>query len=90
MTDTDVVGLGNNPIIADTTTTATMIPTKDAPGCIVGTAENITGVLDNAQILISTLLRITLNIEGHLLTEAHQLTHNIAADHALGQHTGQL
>ena len=90
MTDTDTIGLGHNPILADTTATATMIPTEDAPGHIVGTAENITGVLHNVQMLISTVLTTTLYIEGHLLTEAPWLTHVITADHALDQPTGWL
>ena len=33
---------------------------------------------------------MTLHIEGHLLTEAHWLTHVITADHTLDQPTGQL
>ena len=33
---------------------------------------------------------MTLHIEAHLYTGAHQLTHDIAADHALIQPTGQL
>ena len=85
-----MVGLVHNPILTDTTATAAMIPTKDAPGHIVGTAENITGVLHNTQILISTILAASLHVEGHLLTEAPWLTHVIVADHALDQPTGQL
>ena len=69
-----------------------MIPTEDDPGHIIGIADNITGVLHNAhtQMLISTILAMTLHIEGHPLIEAHQLTHENTADHALNQPTGQL
>ena len=58
----------------------------------MGTADNITGVLHNTHIqtLISTFLTAILHIEGHLLTEAYQLTPKIAADHTLDQPTGQL
>ena len=92
MTDTDALGLCHNPILTDTTATVAMIPTEDAPGHIIGTADNITGVLHDAhtQMLISTVLAVTLHIEGHLLIEAHWLTHEITADHALDQPTGQL
>ena len=85
-----MVGQGHNHILADTTTTATMIPTKDAPGHIIGTADNITGVLPGAhtQMLISTgILTMTFHIEGHLLIEAQQLTHEIAANHTHEQPT---
>ena len=33
---------------------------------------------------------MTPHIEGHLLTGVHQLTHEIAADQALGQDIGKL
>ena len=92
MTNTDAIGLGHNHILADTaaTATATMIPSEDAPAHIVGTAENITGVLHNAQMHISTILTMTVYIESHLLTEAPWLTCMITADHALNQPTGWL
>ena len=79
MTDTDMVGPDHNPILINTSATVTMIPTEAAPGHTIGIADNITGILHDAhtQMLISTIL------EGHLLTEAHQLTHEIAADNVL-------
>ena len=68
-----------------------MIPTEATPGDIIGTAD-ITGILHDThtQTLISTVLIMTLHIEGHLHTEAHQFTHEITADHALDQPTDQL
>ena len=50
------------------------------------------GVIHDAhtQTLISTILAMTLHIEGHLHTGVHQLTQEITADHALSQPTGQL
>ena len=85
MTDTDTVGLGHNPILTDNTATVTMIPNEDAPGYIIGTADNITGVIFDAhtQMLISTVLTITLHIEGRPFIEPHWFTHEIAADHVL-------
>ena len=92
MTDTDAVGLDPNPILTDTTATVTMIPTEDAPGHIIRTTDNITGVLHDAhtQMLISTILTMTLHIEGHLLIDGHWLIHEIEDDHTLDQPTGQL
>ena len=69
-----------------------MIPKEATLGHIIGTADNITGVLHDThpQILISTVLTMTLHIEGNLLIEAHLLTHKITADHTLNQPTSQL
>ena len=75
MTDTDMVGLVHYPILTDTAVTATMIPTRDTPGHIIGIADNITGILHDAytQMLISTILAMTPHIEGHLVIEVHWL-----------------
>ena len=92
MTDTHMVGLDHNPILADTTATVTMIPTEAIPGHITGTTDDITGIFHDihTQVYIHTVLTMTLHIEGHLHTGAHQLPHEIAADHTLDQPTGQL
>ena len=52
MTDTDMVGIGHSPILTDTAATAAMIPTEDAAGYIVGTAENITRILGCSNVYI--------------------------------------
>ena len=69
-----------------------MTPTDSILGHSIGTADYITGVIydTHTPMLISTVLTAILHIEGHLPTEAHQLTHEIAADHALNQPTGHL
>ena len=81
MTDTDVVGLGHNPILTDTTATVTMIPTEDAAGHIIGTADNITGVLHNThtQMLISTNLTM---ITPHSRSSSHRSSLPYSQDHS--------
>ena len=60
--------------------------------CTTGATDNITEVIHDAhtQILISTVLTMTLHIEGHLHIGAHQFTYRITAYHTLNQPTGQL
>ena len=91
-TGTNVVDADHNHIIKDTTAKVTINPTEVILGNNIGTADNITGVIHNAliQTLTSTILTMILYIEGHLYTEAHQLTHKITADQSLNQPTGQL
>ena len=91
-TGTNAVDPDHNHIIKDTTAEVTITPTEAILSHTTGTADDITGVFHNAhtQTIISTILTMTLHTEGHLHTAAHQLTHEIAADHALDQPTGQL
>ena len=91
-TGTNAADRDHNHIIKDTTAKVTIIPTKAVLGHTIGTADIITGIIHDThtQMLISTILAMILHIEGHLQTEAHQLTHKITADHTLNQPTGQL
>ena len=91
-TGTNAVHPDDNYIIKDTTAKVTIIPTKAILGHTIGITDDITEVIHDAhtQILISTILTMTLHMEGHLHIGVHQLTHGIAADHALNQPTGQL
>ena len=91
-TGTNTVDPDHNHIIEATTDKVTMTPIEAVLGHTIGTADDITGVIHDAytQTLIYTILTMTLHLEGHLHTGAHQLTHEIAADHALDQPTGQL
>ena len=84
-TGTDAVDPDQDHIIKDTAEKAML-------GHTIWTADDITGVIHDAhtQRLIFTVLTVTLHIEGHLLTGAHQLSHEIKADHTLSQPTGQL
>ena len=69
-----------------------MIPTEAIPGHTIGTTDDITGVIHDVhtQVLIHIILTMTLHTTDHLHTGAHHLTHEITADHALDQPTGQL
>ena len=69
-----------------------MTPTEAVPGHIIGTTDDITGVVhtNHTQILIHTILTMTLHIEDHLHTGTHQPTQETATDHALDQPTTQL
>ena len=91
-TGTDTVDPDHNLIIEDTTAKVAITPTEAILGHIIGTTGDITGVVhaDHTQTLIHTILTTTPHIKGHLHTGAHQLTHEITADHTLHQHTGQL
>ena len=91
-TDTNAVDPDHNHIIKDNAAKVTITPTEAILGHTIGTTADITGVVhaDHAQTLIHTILTMTPHIKGHLPTGAHQLTHKIAADHALDQHTAQL
>ena len=91
-TGTNAIDPDHNHIIEDATAKVTITPTGAILGHTIGTTGDITGVvhIDHAQALIHTILTMTPHIEGHLHTGAHQLTHMIAADHALDQHRGQL
>ena len=62
---TDAVGLGHNPILADTTAEATMTPTETIPGHTTETADTITGLLTgtNAQMPIHITLAMTPTLE---------------------------
>ena len=77
-------------IIKDTAAKVTITPTDAILGHSIGTPDNITGVLHDPQMLISTILTTTLHIECHLHTGTHQLPHVIVANHSLSQPTGQL
>ena len=92
MTGTNPVDIDYNHITEDTTAKVTITPTEAILGHTIGTTGDIRGVVctDHAQTLIHTILAMIPHIKGHLLTGAHQLTHEITADHTLGQHTGQL
>ena len=76
----------------DTTAKVTMTLKEAVPSQIIGTTEDITGVIHNAhtQVLIHTVLITALHITDHLHTGAHQLTHETAAVHALDQPINQL
>ena len=91
-TGTNAVDPDHNHIIEDTTAKVAITPTGAILGHATGTTGDITGVvhIDHTQALIHTILTVTPHIKAHLHTGAHQLTHEIAADHALNQHTGQL
>ena len=66
-----------------------MTPTGAILGPTIGTTHDNTGVIHNAhtQVLIHIILAMTLHTVDHLHTGAHQLTQEIAADHALNQKT---
>ena len=66
-----------------------MIPTETIPGHTTGITYAITGVVHDAhtQVLIHTVLTVTLHITDHLHIGALQLIPGIAADHALNQPT---
>ena len=91
-TGTNAVDPDHNCIIKDTTANVAITPTEAILGHTIVTENTITEVIHNAhtQTFIYTILTMTPLIEGHLHTGAHQLTHEIAADHALNQPTGQL
>ena len=91
-TGANIVDPDHNHIIEDTTAKVTITHTEAILGHTILTADDITGVIHDShtQTLIYTILTMTLHIEGHLHTGAHQLIHKIAADHALDQPTGQL
>ena len=91
-TGTNAVDPDHNHHIKDTTAKVIISPTEAILSWTIGTADNITEVIHDAhtQILTSTILGMTLHIEGHLHIGTHQLTHKTAADHALDQPTGQL
>ena len=91
-TGTIAVDPDHNHIIKDTTAKVTISPIEAILGHSTGTVDDITGVIHDThtQMLISTVLAVILYREGHLYTEAHQLTHEITADHTLDQPTGQL
>ena len=88
---TDVVGLGHNPILKDTTAEATVIPTEAIPGHTTGTADVITGVLPSAytEMPIQIALAMTPHIGDHPHTEALQLSLETTTDHNLDQHINQ-
>ena len=88
MTGTNAVDPDHIHIIKDTAAKATVTPIEAILGHIIGTTEDITGVVhaEHTQTLIYTILAMTLHIERDLHTEAHQLT-KITADHALDQPT---
>ena len=89
---TNAVDQDHNHITEATTAKVAITPTEAVLGHTIGTADDITGVIHNAhtQTLIYNVLTMTLHIEGHLHTGAHQLIHKFTADHALHQPTGQL
>ena len=91
-TGTNAVDPDHNHIIKDTASKVAITPTEAVLGHTIGTPGDITGVVHTnpAQTLIPTILAITPHIKGHLHTGAHQLIHEIAADHTFNQHTGQL
>ena len=91
-TGTNAVDPDHIHIMEDTTSKVTITPTEAVLGHTIGTADDITrGIHDaHTQTIIYTVLAMKLHIEGHLHTGAHQLTHEITADHALDQPTGQL
>ena len=91
-THTDALGLDYNPIITDTAAKAAMTLTEAIQGQIIGTTNDITGVIHNAytQVLIHIILITKLNITDHPHTGAHQLTQETAAVHTLDQPTNQL
>ena len=91
-TGTNAVDPDHNHFIEDTAAKVTITPTEAILGHVMGTADDITGVIhySHTQTLIYTVLTMTLNIEGCLHTRSHQLTHKITADHAFNQPTGQL
>ena len=59
---------------------------------IIGTTDDITGVIHNAhtQVLIHIILIATLHIADHLHTGAHQFSQETAAVHTLNHTTNQL
>ena len=89
--DTNAVGLDHNPILADTTSEATMTPPEAIPGHTTKTADAITGVLPSthAQMPIHITLTKTPHIGDHLCTDVLQLTLETTADHDLNQHINQ-
>ena len=91
-TGTNAVDPDHNHIIKDITAKVTITPTEAALGHTTGTTGDITGVVhaNHTQTLIHTILTATPHIKDHLHIGAHQLTHKIAADHTLDQHTAQL
>ena len=91
-TGTNAVDPDHNHIIKETTPKVTITPTEAILGHTTGTADGITGVIHDAhtQTCIYTILAMTLHIEGHLHTGAHQLTQKITADYISDQPTGQL
>ena len=91
-TGTNAADPDHNHIIKDATAKATITPTEAMLGHTTGTIGDITGVVyaDYAQTRIHTIFAMTPHIKGHLHTGAHQLTHEITADHTFSQHTGQL
>ena len=91
-TGTDAADPDHNHIIKDITAKITITTAEADPGHTIGTTDDITGVIHDAhtQVLIHTILTMTLHIEDYLHTEAHQPTQETAADHALNQPTNQL
>ena len=69
-----------------------MIPTQAVPGDTTGTTDNITGVVHKAhtQVLMHSILAMTLPATDHLHIGALQLTPENAADHTLNQPTNLL
>ena len=88
---TDAVGLGDNPILTDTTSEAAVTPTEVIPDHTTGTADAIVGVLHDGHAPMPFHIALTMipHIRDHPHTEAPQLTLETAADHNLDQHINQ-
>ena len=91
-TGTNIVDPDHSHIIADTAAIVAITSTDTVLSHTRGTADDITRVIHDAhtQMPMSTILTVTLCIEGHLHTRAHQHIHEITADCILEQPTGQL
>ena len=89
-TGTDTADQDHSPILIDTTTTVTMIPTEAAPGHIIEMVDVTIGVLHDALTPVLIIPIVTPHIADCLHKEAHQFTLRTMADHDPIQHTNQV